>query len=261
MLTTHFIPGTPVWIDLAVPNVEGAAVFYGTLLGWDFSSAGPDAGGYGMFTLGGKTVAAAGPLTEPGAAPGWTLYFHTADADATAAAVERAGGAVRVPPMDVFTAGRMAAFTDPAGAAFAVWQPGETKGLDEVTVAGTLCWTELHTPDPAAARSFYEAVFGWEVEDVPMGEFSYALIRPAGGGADSGQGGIVPASADAGQPVTAPGWRVYFEVADCDAVTADAVELGGTVHAAAEDVPGVGRVASLADQFGGRFSVITSVTA
>jgi hypothetical protein len=257
MLTTYFIPGTPVWVDVAIPDTETAAAFYGGLLGWEFASAGPDAGGYGMFTLGGKTVAAGGPVTEPGGKPGWTVYFHTADADATAAAVEKAGGAVRLAPMDVFNAGRMAAFTDPAGAEFAVWQPGAVKGLDEVTVAGTLAWTELHSSDPAGARPFYQAVFGWVIQDVPMGEFSYALVCPADGGPDSGQGGIVAAGA-MGQ---APGWRLYFEVADCDATAAKSAELGGAVSVPPADIPAVGRFAWLADPAGAQFSVITSVTA
>ena len=89
MLTTNYVPGAPVWLDLGTTDVEAAASFYGALFGWEFRSAGPEAGGYGMFTLAGKTVAAVGPLTEQGASPAWTTYFHTFDADATAKAVEQ----------------------------------------------------------------------------------------------------------------------------------------------------------------------------
>ena len=64
------------------------------VFGWQFESAGPEAGGYGMITQGGKVVAAVGPLTEQGAAPSWTLYFKTSDADGTAEAVRKAGGTV-----------------------------------------------------------------------------------------------------------------------------------------------------------------------
>jgi predicted enzyme related to lactoylglutathione lyase len=48
-------------------------------------------------------------------------------------------------------------------------------------------------------------------------------------------------------------------VADCDAVVAKATEHGGAVTAPAQDVPGVGRFASLADPSEAAFSVITSV--
>ena len=89
MLTTNYVPGAPVWLDLGTPDVDASAPFYGALFGWEFQSTGPEGGGYGMFTLGGKTVAAAGPLTEEGASPAWTLYFHTFDADTTAKAVSR----------------------------------------------------------------------------------------------------------------------------------------------------------------------------
>jgi len=261
MLTTKYVPGAPNWVDLGTPDVDAAARFYQALFGWQFQSAGPDAGGYGMFTLGGKAVAAAGPLAEPGAPSSWTLYFNTSDANATADAVRQAGGTVRAEPLDVFTAGRMAQFADPAGALFAVWQPGEIVGLDAVTESGTLCWTELHTTDPASARSFYQAVFGWITQDVPMGDFSYTVISPAGGGDESGQGGIVPISPEMAAVGNSTRWVPYFEVADCDAAVAKAVEHGGTVTGPAQDVPGVGRIAMLAGPSGAGFSVITSVAA
>src|SRR5258707_14193587 len=95
MLSTNFVDGAPVWLDLGAPDVARAAEFYAGVFGWKFESAGPDAGGYGMFTQDGKAVAAAGPLTEQGAAPSWTLYFKTSDADGTAEAVRKAGGAAR----------------------------------------------------------------------------------------------------------------------------------------------------------------------
>src|SRR5258708_16668359 len=203
MLSTNFVDGAPVWADLGAPDVARAAEFYGWVFGWKFESAGTDAGGYGMFTHDGKAVAAAGPLTEQGAAPSWTLYFRTSDADATAGAVRKAGGTVRAEPADVMSEGRFAQFTDPAGAMFAVWQPGNTKGLGAVNDPGTLCWTELATPDVAGAKSFYSDVLRWETDDPPMGAFTYTVIRPAGGGETSGQGGIMalsPAVAPAGAP-------------------------------------------------------------
>src|SRR5258708_12091162 len=127
MLSTNFVGGAPVWVDLGAPDVARAAEFYGGVFGWKFESAGPDAGGYGMFTQDGKAVAAAGPLTEQGAAPSWTLYFRTPDADAIAGAVREAGGTGRAQTAGVMSEGPVSAVTDPAGAMFAVWQPGNTK--------------------------------------------------------------------------------------------------------------------------------------
>ena len=178
-----------------------------------------------------------GLLTEQGAAPSWTLYFKTSDADATAEAVRKAGGAVRAEP-DAMAEGRFAQFTDPA-VMFAVWQPGNTKGLGAVNDPGTLCWTELATPDVPGAKSFYSDVLGWETDDQPMGEFTYTVVRPAGGGESSGQGGIMPLSPEMAGAGATTRWQPYFEVADCDAAAAAVTANGGTVVVPASDVPGV----------------------
>ena len=261
MLNTTFVDGAPVWVDLGAPDVARAARFYGSVFGWKFESAGPEAGGYGMFTQGGKVMAAVGSLTEQGAAPSWTLYFKTSDADATAEAVRKAGGTVRAEPADVMSEGRFAQFTDPAGAMFAVWQPGNTQGLGAVNDPGTLCWTELATPDVPAAKSFYLDVLGWQTDDQPMGEFTYTVVRPAGGGEGSGQGGIMPLSPEMAAAGAITQWVPYFEVADCDAVAAAVTANGGTVIVPASDVPGVGRFAVVLDPDGAQFAVITSVSA
>lgn len=259
MLTTPHVPGVPAWIDLVTPDVAAAAAFYRALFGWELRPAGPDAGGWGAFELDGRTVAAAGP---PGAGPGagppagpsraaWTLSFHTDDARATAAAAERAGGAVRLTSLGGAYPGPRAWLADPTGARFAVWQPGDHPGLEVVTVPNSLCWTELHTTDPAAALAFYRSVLGWVVLD-PPGEGAYTVVRPAGGGPGSGQGAIVRGG---GQPH----WLPYFEVPDCDAVVAEALARGGSLRTPPVDVEGVGRPATLTDPAGAAFAVLTSV--
>ncbi|MFF5207230.1 VOC family protein [Streptosporangium sp. NPDC000396] len=252
MLTTDYVSGAPNWIDLGTPDTEASAAFYGSLFGWAFHSAGPDAGGYGFFQLDGKTVAGVGPLTEEGTSPAWTAYFQTADADATAKAVEEAGGVVRFAPFDVFTHGRMAGFTDPGGAEFAVWQPGDMKGMDLVTAPGSLVWTELYVPEPDAVRPFYQAVFDWKIQDMPFGDMTYIVLSTSEG-ENADLGGIMPLPEG-----DKPRWLPYFEVADCDAILARAQELGGTVVMPATDAEGIGRFAFISDPDGARFAVITS---
>ncbi|MEV8636475.1 VOC family protein [Streptosporangium sp. NPDC051023] len=254
MLTTDYVSGAPNWIDLGSPDIEAATAFYGPLFGWSFQSAGPEAGGYGFFQFDGKTVAAVGPLDE-GATSAWTLYFQTADADATTKAVEQAGGTVRFTPFDVFTNGRMAGFTDPGGAEFAVWQPGTTTGLDLVTAPGSLAWTELYVPNPDAVRSFYQSVFDWKTRDMPFGDATYIMFSAAEG-ENADQGGLMPL-----QEGDRPHWLPYFEVPDADATVALAQELGGVVLVPATDIPDVGRFAILSDPHGARFAVITSTPA
>ncbi|MFJ8588332.1 VOC family protein [Streptomyces sp. NPDC093595] len=259
MLTTDYVPGSPNWIDLGTPDVDAAVSFYSAVFGWTFQSAGQDAGGYGFLQLDGRTVAGVGPLTEEGASSAWTVYLLARDADATMDAVRQAGGSVRVEPMDVFTSGRMAGFTDPTGADFAVWQPGDVKGLDLVMEPNSLCWTELYTTDADAAKDFYRAVFSWEYQDMHMGDdMVYSVVSSPGGGRgeDTGQGGIMRLSKENVLAGSTSEWHPYFGVLDCDAVFAGATGLGATTLVPPTDVPGVGRIAMLKDPAGAPFALI-----
>ena len=56
-----------------------------------------------------------------------------------------------------------------------------------------------------------------------------------------------------------PHWNVYFGTDDTDAGVARAVELGADVVAPAFDVPGVGRLAVLADPQGAMFNLFQPV--
>ncbi|MEV0375254.1 VOC family protein [Streptomyces sp. NPDC050636] len=259
MLTTNYVPGTPNWLDLGAPDVDAAVDFYSAVFGWTFQSAGPEAGGYGFFQLDGKTIGAVGPCTGEGASPAWTAYFQTPDADAVLKSVEQAGGSVRVPPMDVFTAGRLAQFTDPAGAEFAVWQPGDVRGLETVMEPNALCWTELYTTDAAAAKDFYRSVFSWTYQDMPMGgDMVYSIVSSPGGGQgdDTGQGGIMQLPKENLEAGSTSEWHPYFGVTDCDATFAAATGNGATVLIPPSDAPGVGRLAMLKDPAGAPFAVI-----
>jgi predicted enzyme related to lactoylglutathione lyase len=262
MLTSTNVPGGPNWLDLGTPDIDAAVAFYEGTFGWRFQSAGPEAGGYGFLRKDGRTLAAVGPLTEEGASSAWTVYFRTLDADATAKAVEQAGGSVRFPPTDVFTEGRMAGFTDPTGAEFAVWEARDMDGLEVVNEPGTLSWIELYTTDAAAAKDFYRTVLSWDTRDMPMGpDVVYSIAGPAGGGETTMHGGIMQLPAEHMRRGSSSEWHPYFEVEDCDAVVARAQERGATVIIPAIDAEGVGRLAMFLDPFGAPFAVLTSATA
>ncbi|CAL9584989.1 Putative glyoxylase CFP32 [Streptomyces sp. enrichment culture] len=254
MLTTRFVDGSPNWIDVGTPDIDGAASFYGALFGWRFRFAEPEAGGYGFFQLDGRTVAGGMEITPEQGPPSWTVYFRSPDAEATATASEQAHGGVLMRPMDVMGKGSMAILADRAGVPFGIWQPGRRAGLDLAGEPGSLCWVELYTPDVPAAAAYYRAVLGLETSAVPFPGGTYTCVNPAGQAEDGMFGGLVPTS---GGPAGAePGWLPYFEVPDADAAVTGAEELGGTVRAPATDVEGVGRVARLADPYGARFAVI-----
>ncbi|MDH6588519.1 putative enzyme related to lactoylglutathione lyase [Streptomyces sp. SAI-133] len=258
MLTTRYVTGAPNWIDLGTPDIDGATTFYGGLFGWEFRPGPPETGGYGLFRLDGR-IAAGGMQTTPDQGPpSWTVYFQTPDADATAKAAEQAHGAVLMQPMDVLDQGRMAILADKAGVPFGIWQPGQNMGLDVTQEPGSLCWVELYTADLPMAAYFYRATLGLETYAVDFPGGTYTTVLPDGQDEDSMFGGIVPLADDPLEAQAGACWMPYFEVTDTDATAARTQELGGTVRLPATDVPGVGRIAKLADPYGARFAVIKS---
>ncbi|GLF98397.1 VOC family protein [Streptomyces yaizuensis] len=256
MLTTRYVSGSPNWLDLGTPDIAGAETFYRDLFGWTFVPAGPEAGGYGMFQLDGKTAAAGMPVPPEQGPPAWNVYFQSPDADATATAVRSGGGQVVHGPMDIWDLGRMAYLGDPSGATFGIWQPGRNKGLDLIGAEGALCWTELYTPDENAALAFYTGVFDWGTTSMPYpdGSGAYTMVHPASAGAEAMFAGLVPLASDPAE--TTPHWLPYFAVSDCDATAARAASGGGTIHTSPVDLQGIGRFARLTDPSGARFAII-----
>ncbi|WP_033283862.1 VOC family protein [Streptomyces sp. NRRL F-525] len=255
MLGTDFITGSPNWLDLGSPDTEAAAAFYGAVLGWDFASAGPEAGGYGFFQVDGKTVGALGPLTEEGADSAWMIHFKTEDITATVQSVTAGGGTVRMEPMDVMGEGRLAQATDPQGAQFALWQPGRTAGLELASAPNTLLWAELHAPDPEAAITFYRGLFGWRSQDMSAPGMTYRVLSTSQGDQqDASFGGVAPLGDGEDE---LPRWVPYFHVTDTDTTIATAQSKGGSVLMPATDVPEVGRMAWLGDPFGAVFALLT----
>jgi uncharacterized protein len=252
---TTTTPGTPNWVDLASPDVARSTAFYSGLFGWDATvEPDPEAGGYTMFSLAGKTVAGVGPIMMDGQPSAWTTYVATADADVTTDRVTAAGGTVVLAPMDVLDFGRMAVFLDPAGAAFATWQPGSNAGGEVFNVPGALTWNELETPDVSGAKNFYGNVFGWTAEDDPMGPSTYTTFKLG----ERGIGGMMEMD-EADTDEAPPHWMPYFAVDDTDATVAQATQLGATVIAPPQDTP-AGRLAALQDPTGAAFSVIAGPT-
>lgn len=255
MLGTDFTTGSPNWLDLGSPDTEAAAAFYGAVLGWQFVSAGPEAGGYGFFQVDGKTVAALGPLTEEGADSAWMIHFKTDDIATTVEAVTAGGGTLRMEPMDVMGEGWLAQATDPQGAQFALWQPGRTAGLELTSAPNTLLWAELHAPDPEAAITFYRGLFGWRSQEMPAPGMTYRVLSTsAGDQQDASFGGVAPLGDGAGE---LPRWVPYFHVTDTDTTIATAQSNGGSVLMPATDIPEVGRMAWLGDPSGAVFALLT----
>jgi uncharacterized protein len=251
MEVQRYEDGIPSWVDLGSTDLEGARTFYGGLFGWSAPEGPPEAGGYTVCDIDGKTVAGLGPNMNPAAPPHWSTYVNVDSADDTVAKVEANGGTVYVAPMDVMDAGRMSVFADPEGAVIGVWQPGQHMGAQLVNEPGTYCWSELMTDDLAGAKAFYKAVFGWDAEEQePEGPGGYTEWK-IGGRSIGGMMSKPPTM----PPGTPSFWGVYFAVENTDATIAKAQELGASVLMPATDIE-PGRFAVLSDPGGAMFNVL-----
>lgn len=117
---------------------------------------------------------------------------------------------------------------------------------------GTPIWYELLTDDPDASKTFYDAVIGWTVEAKPSGEMDYRMI-----GAGDGQvGGVMRLTPDMKAGGAEPTWLFYIGVDDVDTTVEEIKAAGGSVLVPAWNIPGIGRIAMVADPQGLPFYVM-----
>jgi predicted enzyme related to lactoylglutathione lyase len=91
---------------------------------------------------------------------------------------------------------------------------------------------ELNTTDPSKAKDFYGKLFNWTLEDVPMGDGNYTMIKPG-----EGTGGGIVKHPVPGAPSS---WLAYVIVDDIAASTQKAKALGATVMLDVTEVPNMG---------------------
>lgn len=118
------VRGTFCWDQLATPDLEGAAEFYGAIFGWTLEETDfGEAGRYRVYKRGDRD--AAGLMKKPEDTPGpafWLTYVAVADAGETAARARDLGGAVHVEPAEIPGLGRFTVAADPTGALFAAFE-------------------------------------------------------------------------------------------------------------------------------------------
>ena len=123
--------------------------------------------------------------------------------------------------------------------------------MDTYKTHGAFSWSELMTSDPQAAANFYSQLFGWKVDTMPMGEGQYRVLKVG----ETSVGGVM--GMPPGAPPMPPAWGCYVTVDNVDETVALATQLGGKVCVPVMEVPGVGRMAVIADAQGAMLSVMT----
>jgi len=111
-------------------------------------------------------------------------------------------------------------------------------------VANSFMHVELQTKDVDKAKKFYQGIFDWRFEDMPMGNgMSYTGIHVG-----EGTGGGMWTNPAA--PNGPSHWLAYVNVDSIDATVAKVRSLGGTVVQPKTEVPDMGWYSVITDPTG-----------
>lgn len=103
---------------------------------------------------------------------------------------------------------------------------------DRFDTPGDFSWCELLTRDVDASKKFYKELLDWTMEDMPMENGSYTILKTDG----RPIGGIMKMPPQV--PVEAsPHWGTYVTVNDVDVVAKKAQRLGAKILVPPTDSP------------------------
>ena len=109
-------------------------------------------------------------------------------------------------------------------------------------MANPFVHVELNTTDVDRAKAFYGKLFDWTLEDVPMEQMTYTMIKVG-----EGTGGGILKNPIPGAPSA---WVAYTLVDDVKAATAKAVTLGAKVMKDVTEVMDMGWLSIIVDPTG-----------
>jgi len=113
---------------------------------------------------------------------------------------------------------------------------------------GTPCWVDVMVADPQAARAFYAALFGWDIQDGPPEAGGYLMCML------NGRAAAAISPKPEGNPFP-NAWSTYLATDDLDVSVAKAKEAGSTFMMEAMDVLTAGRIAFGMDPTGAPYGL------
>jgi uncharacterized protein len=256
------LQGSWIWYELMTTDPMEAKTFYDAVVGWDIDAASmspdmdyrmincPDGGMTGgVFKLNEEMI-------SHGAKPCWLGYIGVDDCDATAKAIESAGGTIVMPAKDVPMAGRIAMVTDCCGAHFFIMTPtpppggGESTAFSATANNGRCGWNELMAANAENAAAFYSSQFGWGLPDaMDMGEFGkYQFVAH-----DDVQTGAIMKMMPQDPH---PHWNHYFWVPSIEEAAKAITASGCQVINGPMEVPGGDWIVQGIDPQGAFFSLV-----
>ncbi|HAZ13837.1 MAG: hypothetical protein A2X86_14420 [Bdellovibrionales bacterium GWA2_49_15] len=111
----------------------------------------------------------------------------------------------------------------------------------------TFCWEDLYTSDLASAKTFYQGMFSWKIEDLRSDDthpYSFFTIK------GKEVCGLTKIQANLQQQKITPHWRTYVSVPNADDVVQVAKIAGATIIDPARDKMEAGRSALIQDPTG-----------
>lgn len=114
---------------------------------------------------------------------------------------------------------------------------------------GMFVWRELMSWEPSAALRFYGELVGWKSKPMQTSAGTYHLLQCG----EKQVGGVLALGPESRAPTS---WMSYLSVPDVDAAATVAKERGASVVWGPEDIPQVGRAATVLDPQGAIFSLL-----
>jgi uncharacterized protein len=247
-------PGKIIWLDLATPDLASAERFYGELFGWTFQHVPSARSAYSIALLNGTAVAG---IVQPRVSggqhrqPNWLPFIATADLAAVERQVVGHGGKLLAPPEDYPDRGRQAVFADPKGAVFGVLQSSSGDPPDVMAEPGEWIWYSLLTSNPSVDATFYQRLFGYEIDELPSEDAAQHLLLATQGYARAGVNVLPPDSSK-----SYPYWLCFLRVVSATDTVRKAKSLGALVLVEAHPDRDGDTVAVLADPAGAPFGVL-----
>ena len=246
--------GKVMFVELVTPDVAAAKQFYAGLFGWTFRDIQAAGIKYAEASLDGHPVAGLVHKELPEGEhrrPAWLTFIAVRDVDATKNVALRHGARVLFEPRNIPDRGRQAVFADPQGAVFAVLASSSGDPPDVLAQPGEWIWSSLITSDADTDAAFYQALFNYEIFDLPADEGTQHLMLVSDNYARASAN-----SPPAKKPDFHPHWLNYVRVDDTVKMAAKVVTLGGRVLVEPRVDRHGGKVAVVADPLGAPFGLL-----
>jgi predicted enzyme related to lactoylglutathione lyase len=246
--------GKVIWAELATPDLAGAKAFYSRLFGWTFRDIHVGKTDYAVASLDGRPVGGLVHRPPPSGElrqPAWLTFIAVRDVDAAKRTALEHGAKVVSEPRSHPKRGRQAVFTDPEGALFAVLASSSGDPGDFLAAPGEWIWSSVHAKAPDTDAAFYQAVFGYDVFDMPSDDRLEHVILSSDNYARASVNAFPSDS-----PRRHSHWLNYVRVVDAVDVSAKVVALGGRVLVEPHVDRHGGKVAVVADPAGAHFGLM-----